>query len=92
MVVSHASFRSVLGIWIARVLRGITPGRAAYVAMPPEVLEELDLSQGPLGQDLLAEDIGDLLDSHALVGLVVDCCARSSEGFVSPGIINILLG
>jgi hypothetical protein len=27
-----------------------------------EVLEQLDLSQGSLGQNLLAEDIGDLLD------------------------------
>jgi hypothetical protein len=38
----------------------------------PEVLEQLDLAQGALGQDLLAEDIGDLLDGDALVGLVVD--------------------
>jgi hypothetical protein len=38
----------------------------------PEVLEELDLAQGALGQDLFAEDIGDLLDGDALVGLVID--------------------
>jgi hypothetical protein len=36
-----------------------------------EVLQELDFAQGTLGQDLLAEDIGDLLDGHALAGLVV---------------------
>jgi len=39
--------------------------------MAPEVLQQLDLAQGALGQDLLAEDIGDLLDGDALVGLVV---------------------
>jgi hypothetical protein len=37
----------------------------------PEVLQELDLAQGALGQDLLAEDIGDLLDGNTLVGLVI---------------------
>jgi hypothetical protein len=37
----------------------------------PEVLEKLDLAQGALGQDLLAEHIGDLLDGDALVRLVV---------------------
>lgn len=35
------------------------------------MLEELDLTQCSLGQNLLAEYIGDLLDSDALVGLVV---------------------
>jgi len=38
----------------------------------PKVLEQLDLAQGALGQDLLAEDIGDLLDGDALICLVVD--------------------
>ena len=36
-----------------------------------EVLEQLDLAQCALCQNLLAEDIGDLLDGHALVCLVV---------------------
>lgn len=36
-----------------------------------EVLEQLDLAQGTLGKDLLAEDVGDLLDGHALARLVV---------------------
>lgn len=54
---------------------------AAHVTMPSEVLEELDLSQGPLGQDLLAEDIGDLLDSNTLLGLVVDGSATDD---ISP--------
>ena len=36
------------------------------------MLEQLDLAQGAFGQDLLAKDIGDLLDGDALVCLVVD--------------------
>lgn len=39
--------------------------------MTAEVLEQLDLAQSALGENLLAEDIGDLLDGDALVGLVV---------------------
>jgi hypothetical protein len=35
------------------------------------VLQQLDFAQGTLGQDLLAEDVGDLFDSHALARLVV---------------------
>jgi hypothetical protein len=34
-------------------------------------LEQLDFAQGTLGKDLLAEDVGDLLDGHALARLVV---------------------
>lgn len=40
--------------------------------MAAEVLEKLDLAQGALGQNLLAKNIGDLLDGDALVGLVVN--------------------
>lgn len=40
--------------------------------MATEVLEQLDLAQGALGQNLLAKNICDLLDGDALVGLVVD--------------------
>jgi hypothetical protein len=50
-----------------------------------EVLQQLDLAQGALGEDLLTEDIGDLLDGDAFAGLVVggrtvgtlsaSCCA-----------------
>jgi hypothetical protein len=36
-----------------------------------EVLQQLDLAQGALGQNLLAEDIGDLLDGDALARPVV---------------------
>lgn len=35
------------------------------------MLEELNLAQGALGQDLFAEDIGDLLDGDSLVRLSV---------------------
>jgi hypothetical protein len=35
------------------------------------VLQQLDLAQRALGEDLLAEDIGDLLDGYAFAGLVV---------------------
>lgn len=43
----------------------------SYVAMAAEVLQKLDLAQGALGQDLFAEDIGDLLDGNAFVCLIV---------------------
>lgn len=39
--------------------------------MTSKVLEELDLAQGTLRQNLLAEDIGDLLDGYAFIGLVI---------------------
>lgn len=45
--------------------------RGTHIAMAAEVLEQLDLAQSPLGEDLLAEHIGDLLDGHALAGLNV---------------------
>ena len=39
--------------------------------MSSEVLQKLDLSQRTLGQNLLAEDIGDLLDRNAFTGLAI---------------------
>ena len=39
--------------------------------MTPEMLQQFDLSQGALSQDLLAEDVGDLLDGDAFAGLSV---------------------
>lgn len=39
------------------------------------MLEELDLAQGALGENLLAEYIGDLLNGDTLVCLVVYCGA-----------------
>ena len=35
------------------------------------MLEQLDFAQSALGEDLLAEDVGDLFDGDALAGLVV---------------------
>lgn len=43
--------------------------------MSSEMLQELDFAQSALGQDLLAEDIGNLLDRDALIRLIVHCCA-----------------
>lgn len=44
------------------------------------MLQQLDLAQGALGQDLLAEDIGDLLDGDALARRVV---GRGAVGSIS---------
>jgi len=42
---------------------------SAYIAVASEMLEQFYFSQGALGQDLLAEDIGDFLDGNALTRL-----------------------
>jgi hypothetical protein len=47
------------------------PEGLAHIAVAAEMLQELDLAQGALGQDFLAEYIGDLLDGDTLVRLVV---------------------
>lgn len=39
--------------------------------MSSEVLQQLDLSQGALGENLLAKDICDFLDCDTFTGLVV---------------------
>lgn len=39
--------------------------------MAAEMLEQFDLAQSPLGEDLLAEHIGDLFNGHALASLDV---------------------
>ena len=49
------------------------------VAMAAEVLEQLNLAQSALGEDLLAEDIGDFFDGYALASLGIG----SSAGDVS---------
>lgn len=46
-------------------------GVATYIAMAPEMLEQLNLSQSTLSEDLLAENVGDLLDGDALASLAV---------------------
>ena len=48
-------------------------GGVGYIAMTAEVLEELDLAQGSLGENLLAENIGDFLDGNAFAGLGIGC-------------------
>lgn len=51
--------------------------------MASEVLQQLDLAQGALGQNLLAEDIGNLFDGNTFIGLVVD------GGTIDGGLISI---
>lgn len=51
-----------------------------YVAVSPKVLQQLDLAQGALGEDFLAEHIGDLLDGDALARLVVGRGADNAVG------------
>ena len=57
----------------------------SYVAVSPEMLEELDFAQGALSEDLFTKDICDLLDCDAFVRLVVDRRAVLIErrGFIS---------
>lgn len=43
--------------------------------MAAEVLQQLDLAQSALGENLLAENIGNLFDGDALVRLSVYCSA-----------------
>jgi hypothetical protein len=43
-------------------------GKAIHTS---EMLQQLDFSQRTLGKNLLAEDVGDLLDSNTLTGRVV---------------------
>lgn len=50
--------------------------------MATKVLQQLDLSQRSLGENLLAEDIGDLLDCYAFAGLIV-CCRTASHPSVT---------
>lgn len=57
--------------------------RYMYVAMPSEVLEQLNLTQCALCQDLFAENIRDLLDRNAFVCLLV---RRRAVGHMSASI------
>ena len=55
-------------------------GAITHIAMTTEMLQELDFTQGAFCKDLLAKDIGDLLDSYAFAGLVVGgSAAEDSE-------------
>ncbi len=44
---------------------------ATDIAMTSEVLQELDLTQSPLREDFLAEDIGDFLDGYPIPGQII---------------------
>jgi hypothetical protein len=54
--------------------------QAGNVSVTTEVLQQLDLAQGALGQDLLGEDICDLFDSDAFASLVVGGSADDTVG------------
>ena len=52
------------------VLSQVSKALAAWASKPTsEVLEQLDFSQRSLGENLFAEDIGDLLDGHTFTSL-----------------------
>ena len=50
------------------------------IPVAPEVLQELDLPEGTFGENLLAEDIGHLLDGNAVSGRVVGGRAAIQNG------------
>jgi hypothetical protein len=54
-----------------QVVYNTTAPSLSYVAVASEMLQKLDFSQRSLGQDLLAEDICDLLDSDTFPSLTV---------------------
>lgn len=60
---------AVLHCGVLPVVSMVHASRSSRLAS--EVLQQLDLAQCALGQDLLAEDVGDLFDGHALARLVV---------------------
>ena len=51
--------------------------------MAAEVLEQLDFSQSPLREDLLAENIGDFLDGDAFACLSVGRGANEKQREIS---------
>jgi hypothetical protein len=52
--------------------------QACDVPVATEMLQQLDLAQGTLGQNLLGEDIGNFLDRDAFSSLVVACGAHDT--------------
>lgn len=46
-------------------------GRDDATKLASEMLQQLDLAKSALSQNLLAENIGDLLDGYTFTGLVV---------------------
>ena len=59
--------------------RNVHVVQAGDVSVAAEVLQQLDLAQGTLGQNLLGEDICDLLESDALASVVVGGSADNAE-------------
>lgn len=57
--------------------------QSSYIAMAPEVLKQLDLSQGALCENLLAEHIGHLLDGDTFSVLGVGGRAVSTSDLFS---------
>lgn len=57
-----------------------------YVAMPSEVLEQLNLSQCALCKDFFAENIRNLLDCNAFVCLLV---RRRAVDYTSASICTV---
>lgn len=51
------------------------------------MLQQFDLAQGSLGQDLLAEDIGDLLDCHTISTCCILRGTASSDQYPSERLI-----
>lgn len=60
--------------------RNIHVVQASDVSVAAEMLQQLDLTQGAFGQNLLGEDICNLLDSDALARLVVGGSADNAVG------------
>lgn len=54
------------------------------IPMTPEMLQQLNLPQRPLGQDLLAENVRHLLDRDALVGLRIHSGATETPFSSEP--------
>lgn len=66
------SYRQVIWRGLAYIMPALDK---SYISVTTEVLKEFDLSQRPLGENFLAEHIGDFLDSNALPTLRVRGCA-----------------
>lgn len=57
----------------------IVEPRIAHIAVTPEVLKKLDLSESAFGEDLLAKDVGDFFDCDAFAGLIIRRSAVNSK-------------
>ena len=50
--------------------------KATDITMATEVLKELDLTQSPLCENLLAEDVGNFFDGYPVASLII-CCGTT---------------